>query len=279
MIRILIDSSSDYLREDIKEKNLELVSLNVIIDGENYIEGENLARDEFYERLKTCKEFPKTSQPSPESFLKVFNEAKEAGDDVICILLSSSISGTCQCAHLAKNISEYDNIYIIDSLTATGGIQVITEYARRLVAEGLSAEAIVEKIEAMKNRVRLFAAFDTLEYLYKGGRLSKSSAAIGTLARVKPIISVSEAGTIDVIGKAIGRQKAISGILSNVEKYEIDPEFPIVTVYTYDAENCEKLEDKLAKNNINVDIRTSIGSVIGAHVGPGAYGVAYVSKN
>lgn len=279
MIRILVDSSSDYLGEQIKEKNLEFVSLNVIFDGENYIEGENLGRDEFYERLKTCKEFPKTSQPSPESFLKVFNEAKEAGDDVICILLSSSISGTCQCAHLAKNISEYDNIYIIDSLTATGGIQVITEYARRLVAEGLSAEAIVEKIEAMKNRVRLFAAFDTLEYLYKGGRLSKSSAAIGTLARVKPIISVSEAGTIDVVGKAIGRQKAISGILSHVEKYEIDTEFPIITVYTYDAENCEKLEDKLAKNGINVDVRTSIGAVIGSHVGPGAYGVTYVSKN
>ena len=279
MIRILVDSSSDYLMEEIKEKNLELVSLNVIIDGENYIEGENLGRDEFYERLKTCQEFPKTSQPSPESFLKVFNEAKEAGDDVICILLSSSISGTCQCAHLAKNISEYDNIYIIDSLTATGGIRVIAEYALALVSEGLSAEVIVEKIEAMKNRVRLFAAFDTLEYLYKGGRLSKSSAAIGTLARVKPIISVSEAGTIDVIGKAIGRQKAISGILSHVEKYEIDPEFPIVAVYTYDAENCEKLEDKLAKNNINVNTRASIGAVIGSHVGPGAYGVAYVSKN
>ena len=75
------------------------------------------------------------------------------------------------------------------------------------------------------------------------------------------------------------RERSGSGILSNVEKYEIDPEFPIVTVYTYDAENCEKLEDKLAKNNINVDIRTSIGSVIGAHVGPGAYGVSYVSKN
>ena len=279
MIRIIVDSSSDYTMEELKEKNLTLVSLTVNIDGTSYIEGETLGRDEFYERLKTSQDFPKTSQPSPESFLNVFNEAKEAGDDVICILLSSALSGTCQCAHLAKNMSEYDNVHIIDSLTATSGIRVIAEYALKLVAEGLTAEAIVEKIEAMKDRVRIFAALDTLEFLYKGGRLSKASATIGTLARVKPLIRVNEEGTIDVIGKAIGRQKAVSGILSNLEKYEPDTDFTFVSVYSYDAENCEKLEDKLAKMNITPDVRASIGSTIGAHIGPGAYGVVYVSKN
>jgi DegV family protein with EDD domain len=279
MIRIIVDSSSDYTMEEIKEKDLTLVSLTVNIDGTSYIEGENLGRTEFYERLKTCQEFPKTSQPSPESFLNIFNEAKEAGDDVICILLSSALSGTCQCAHLAKSMAEYDNIHIIDSLTATAGIRVIAEYALKLVAEGLSAEAIVEKVEAMKSRVRIFAALDTLEFLYKGGRLSKASATIGTLARLKPIISVNEEGKIDVVGKAIGRQKAVSGILSNLEKYEPDTDFSLVTIYTYDADNCEKLEDKLTKMNITNDVRADIGAIIGAHVGPGAYGVAYVSKN
>ena len=279
MIRIIVDSSSDYTMEEIKEKVLTIVSLTVNIDGTSYIEGENLGRTEFYERLKTCQEFPKTSQPSPESFLNIFNEAKEAGDDVICILLSSALSGTCQCAHLAKSMAEYDNIHIIDSLTATAGIRVIAEYALKLVAEGLSAEAIVEKVEAMKSRVRIFAALDTLEFLYKGGRLSKASATIGTLARLKPIISVNEEGKIDVVGKAIGRQKAVSGILSNLEKYEPDTDFSLVTIYTYDADNCEKLEDKLTKMNITNDVRADIGAIIGAHVGPGAYGVAYVSKN
>ena len=176
-------------------------------------------------------------------------------------------------------MAEYDNIHIIDSLTATAGIRVIAEYALKLVSEGLSAEAIVEKVEAMKSRVRIFAALDTLEYLYKGGRLSKASATIGTLARLKPIISVNEEGSIDVVGKAIGRQKAVSGILSNLEKYEPDPDFTCAAIYTYDAENCEKLEEKLTKLNISYDLRADIGAVIGAHVGPGAYGVAYVSKN
>lgn len=278
MIRIIIDSASDYTMEEIQERNLTLVSLTVNIDGTSYIEGDNLGRNEFYEILKTSKEFPKTSQPSPEAFLNAFNEAKEAGDSVICILLSSSLSGTCQSAHLAKSMAEYDNIHIIDSLSATHGIRMMSEYALKLVSEGLSAEEIVEKINDMKSRVKIFAALDTLEYLYKGGRLSKASATIGTLARVKPIITVNTEGRIDVVGKAIGKQKAVSGILGNMEKFERDEAFPVYTIYTYDAENCEKLEDKLLKASVKTDERLSIGSIIGAHVGPGAYGIIYVSK-
>lgn len=278
MIRILIDSSSDYTMEEIKEKNLTLVPLTVTIDGTSYIEGENLERNEFYEILKTCAEFPKTSQPSPEAFLNVFEDAKKAGDSVICILLSSSLSGTCQSAHLAKSMAEYEDIHIIDSLSATAGIKMMADYACRLVAEGLSVEEIVAKVENMKSRVHIFAALDTLEYLYKGGRLSKASAAIGTLARLKPIISVNEEGKIDVVGKAIGQQKAISGILDQYQKYERDETFPVYTLYTYDAGNCEKMETKLLKNDIRSEDRTSIGSIIGAHVGPGAYGIVFVSK-
>ena len=278
MIRIIVDSSSDYTMEEIKEKNLTLVPLTVNIDGTSYIEGENLERNEFYELLKTCKEFPKTSQPSPEAFLKVFEDAKAAGDDVICILLSSALSGTCQSAHLAKNMVEYDRIHIIDSLSATAGVELMADYALKLIDESCSAEEIVAKVEDMKSRVHIFAALDTLEYLYKGGRLSKTSATIGTLARLKPIITVNQEGKIDVVGKAIGKQKAISGIIEQYQNFECDPTFPIHTIYSYDTENCEKLEAKLLKNDISAQHRTAIGAVIGAHIGPGAFGVVYVSK-
>ena len=278
MIRIIVDSSSDYTMEEIKEKNLTLIPLTVHIDGTSYIEGENLERNEFYELLKTCQEFPKTSQPSPEAFLKVFEDAKAAGDDVICILLSSALSGTCQSAHLAKNMVEYDRIHIIDSLSATAGTELMADYALKLVNEGYSAAEIVTKVEAMKSRVRIFAALDTLEYLYKGGRLSKTSAAIGTLARLKPIITLNPEGKIDVVGKAIGKQKAISGIIEQCQKFECDPSFPIHLIYSYDTENCEKLEAKLLKNDIFAQNRTAIGAIIGAHIGPGAFGVVYVSQ-
>ncbi len=278
MIRIVVDSSSDYTMEEIKEKNLTLIPLSVTIDGTSYIEGQNLERNEFYEFLKSSEDVPKTSQPSPEAFLNVFEAAKAAGDDVICILLSSSISGTYQNAFLAKTMTDYDRIHLIDSLSVASGLKLMADYALKLIDDGLTVEAIVKKIEDMKSRVHVFAALDTLEYLYKGGRLSKTSAAIGTLARLKPIITLNAEGRIEVVGKAIGKQKAMSSLLSNLEEFEPDENFPFTTLYTYDAQNCEKLEEKLLKNGIQTAYRTSIGAVIGTHAGPGAFGIVYVSK-
>ena len=278
MIRIVVDSSSDYTLEEIKEKNLTLIPLSVTIDGTSYIEGQNLERNEFYEFLKSSEDVPKTSQPSPEAFLNVFEAAKAAGDDVICILLSSSISGTYQNAFLAKTMTDYDRIHLIDSLSVASGLKLMADYALKLIDDGLTVEAIVKKIEDMKSRVHVFAALDTLEYLYKGGRLSKTSAAIGTLARLKPIITLNAEGRIEVVGKAIGKQKAMSSLLSNLEEFEPDENFPFTTLYTYDAQNCEKLEEKLLKNGIQTAYRTSIGAVIGTHAGPGAFGIVYVSK-
>ena len=278
MIRIVVDSSSDYTLEEIKEKNLTLIPLIITIDGKSFIEGENLERNEFYEFLKSSQNIPKTSQPSPEAFLNVFEAAKAAGDDVICILLSSTLSGTYQNAFLAKMMTDYDRIHIIDSRSVASGLKLMADYALKLIDDGLTAEAIVEKVEDMKSRVHVFAALDTLDYLYKGGRLSKTSAAIGTLARLKPIITLNAEGRIEVVGKAIGKQKAMSSLISNLEEFEPDEKFPFTTLYTYDAQNCEKLEEKLLKNGIQTSYRTSIGAAIGTHAGPGAFGIVYVSK-
>ena len=278
MIRIVVDSSSDYTMEEIKEKNLTLIPLSVTIDGTSYIEGENLERNEFYEFLKSSQDVPKTSQPSPEAFLNVFEDAKTAGDDVICILLSSALSGTYQNAFLAKMMTDYDRIHLIDSRSVASGLKLMADYALELIDNGYSAKSIVEKIEGIKSHVHVFAVLDTLEYLYKGGRLSKTSAAIGTLARLKPIITLNAEGRIEVVGKAIGKQKAMTSLLSNLEEFEPDKNFPFTTLYTYDAQNCEKLEEKLLKNGIQTAYRTSIGAVIGTHAGPGAFGIVYVSK-
>lgn len=145
MIRILVDSSSDYSLEEIKEKKLSLVPITVTMNGTDYMEGLNLERNEFYHLLETSKEFPKTSQPSPQSFLDFFQEAKEKGDSLICILLSSELSGTFQSAQLAKTMVGYENIYIIDSLSATYTIKIMADYACKLVEEGFSAREIVKK--------------------------------------------------------------------------------------------------------------------------------------
>ena len=278
MIHLLVDSSSDYTMEEIKEKNIHYVPLTVMLGENSYKDGLELTPDRFYEMLTSSKEFPKTSQPSPQDFLEVFEAAKEQGDDVICVLLSSSLSGTCQSAHLAKDMVDYDRIYIVDSLTATIMIKVLVNHAYNLIKEGLPAADIAERLNSLKGKVKVAAALDTLEYLYRGGRLSRASATIGELANLKPIIYVTEEGEVGVLGKCIGRNKALNFIQKTLETKDIDPAFPLYTVYAYGTENCEKLEEKLLQGGYSFAKREQIGSTIGAHVGPGAFGVIYVEK-
>ena len=278
MIRVLVDSSSDYMQAEAQKNNLEFVPLTVMINDVTYKSGVELTHDEFYEKLIDGKEFPKTAQPSPQDFLTIFEDAKEKGDDVICILLSSALSGTCQSAHLAKNMADYDNIYIIDSLSAIAGMRIMAEYAVKLSSEGMPASEIAEKIEAIKSKVKIIAGVDTLEYLCRGGRLSRTAATIGELANLKPILTVKPEGNLEVLGKTLGRVKAINYILNQLENSTVDTEFPMYSVYTYGTENVEKLENKLAKEGYRIDNRCQIGASIGAHVGPGAFGVVFVEK-
>ena len=278
MIRLVVDSSADFLAEELKEKNIELVPLNINLAGETYQDGVTLERNQFYEILTGQEDFPKTSQPSPEDFLSIFEDAKEKGDDVICVLLSSSLSGTCQSAHLCKNMAEYDNIYIVDSLSATIGIKLIVDYANELRNQGVSAQEIVEKLEDMKSRIRIFAGVDTLEFLCRGGRVSRASAAIGELANIKPIITVTDEGSVAVAGKCLGKNKALRFLTDKLAENPVDENFPLYTIYTYGEDNTEKLEGKLEKAGISVAGRLQVGATIGAHVGPGAFGFIYIGK-
>ena len=278
MIRILIDSSADYTAEEAKQNNLELVSINITMGGKNYLDGVDLTRDEFYELLTTSEEFPMTAQPSPQDFLDIFEDAKEKGDQLVYLSLSSALSGTFQSATLAKSMAEYDDIYLVDTLSATRAIRLMAEYACKLREEGKDAATIAEELESFKSRVVIYAAVDTLEYLCKGGRLSKAAAAVGELANLKPIINVTPEGKMAVPAKALGRNKAISTLVKMVTEKEIDTTFPIYSLYAIGEENTEKLEQKLGKEGVRVTKRLQIGSTIGCHIGPGAYGVIFVTK-
>lgn len=278
MIRILVDSSSDYKMEEIHEKGLELVPITITIGETDYIDGQNLGRDEFYEILEKTGHFPKTSQPSPQAFLNVFLDAKKKGDELICILLSSALSGTCQSAFLAKTMAAYDKIYIIDSLSATYTIKLLADYALKLVSQGIGAGEIATLLEILRARVKVLAAPDTLDFLQRGGRVSKTAAAIGNLAGIKPIITLSPEGRVAVIGKCVGRNKAISQILKQLSALGLDKNFPLYPIYSYGTENCTKLCEKLTSAGYQAGEMLQIGPTIGAHIGPEAFGIVFVSE-
>lgn len=279
MIRILVDSSSDYTVDEIKEKQLDLVPISITIGEKSYLDGFDMGRDEFYELLQNTEDFPKTSQPSPQAFLDIFSDVKEKGDEIVCILLSSELSGTYQSAVLAKSMADYDKIYLVDSLSATYTIKVMADYACRLRSAGLHAKEIAQHIEALKPRVKVLAALDTLEYLARGGRISKTAAAIGDLAKVKPIITLTEDGKIGVLGKCLGKNKAICAIIKHLNELGIDNTFPVYTIYSYGSGNCAAFEEKLHKESLETAGRLQIGSAIGTHIGPEAFGIIFVAKN
>ena len=181
MIRILLDSSADFSAEEVKTRNMELVPINITMNGTNYHDGVDITKDEFYDLLVSSEEFPMTAQPSPQDFLDIFEDAKEKGDQLIYLSLSSALSGTFQSATLAKNMAEYDEIYLVDTLSATRAIRLMAEYACKLREEGKDAATIAAELEEFKSRVVILAAVDTLEYLQKGGRLSKAAAAVRRL--------------------------------------------------------------------------------------------------
>lgn len=277
MIKILVDSSSDYELKEIREKNFEFVPIHITIGNEDYIDGISMGKDEFYEILENSGDFPKTSQPSPQAFLDIFKTAKENKDTLLCILLSSSLSGTCQSAQIAKTMADYDDIHIIDSLAASCMIKILADYACALAKENTPAGEIVAKVEELRSRVTLFAGLDTLEYLCKGGRLSKSAAAIGELANIKPVITVTTEGSVGILGKCLGKNKAIAQIFKHVQETGADSSFPLYTIYTHGTANCSLLEEKLQENGYAVSRRLQVGATIGAHIGPEAFGVVFVS--
>lgn len=279
MIKIITDSTSDIDVTYAKELNIDIVPLKVIIDGKEYKDRVDLQPDQFYSLLEKSEVLPTTSQPSPQEFLNYYEEAKEKGDSVIVMTLSGTISGTYQSANIAKDLAEYENIYVIDSLNATQALRLLVLKAIALREEGTDAETIFNELQAYKERVRIVAFVDTLEYLCKGGRMSKTVAAAGTLLKVKPIIGLRD-GKLEMFSKARGAVKATAKIIELIhEDGEIDFNEPICIGYTGSDEGLEKFEQALRDEFKFEDVLHGfVGPVIGTHAGPGARLIAYVKK-
>jgi DegV family protein with EDD domain len=278
-IEIITDSASD-LGGISGSLGVTVVPLQIIFPERAYFDGE-LSREAFYSMLAKADPLPSTSQPSPADFLGYFERAKKAGNDVIVITISEKLSGTLQSARAAKDLADYERIYLVDSQMATMGEAALVEYAVKLRAQGKSAVAIQEELLQARGRVRLFALVDTLTYLHRGGRLSKSVTVIGSLLNVKPILSVVD-GALVPAGKARGFARGAQAVLELIEKSGgADFEMPVYFAHTNARELCESFMQKLSESDqaFNCCGRIiDIGGVVGTHVGPGTVGVAYFAK-
>lgn len=280
MIRILTDSTADILPHEAARLGVELVPLLVTFeDGLSYRDGLDLTPDEFYAKLEACHDLPTTSQPSPGLFLEHFEAAKEAGDDVIAILLSGKLSGTCQSAQIAAESCDYDRIHIVDSLNATLGLQLLVRLALSLRSEGRSTEEIVDILEAEKHNVRILAVVNDLKYFRKGGRLTGAEAFAGSVLGIKPIVHIQD-GKVGLAGKARGLPGAYVQLFKMIEQEGgLDSSRQILMGYTAHRKAADPIHRYLTVNlGLKEPDCKHIGTVVGTHVGPGAAGVAFFAK-
>ena len=278
-IRILTDSSADFNPATAKRRGVDVVSMSIQFGSASFLDGKTITHDVFYKLLQEGRTNPSTAQPTPADFLRRFEEAKAAGDQVVAVLLSSVLSGTYQSAVIAKGMCGYEPIYLVDSLSATAGIQILVNYACKLRDSGLPAPEIARAVEKIKDRVRIFAVIDTLEYLRRGGRLTGLQAQLGTMARLKPVIAVRD-GKVSIVGKALGTGAAVKQMLKLLSEHPIDDAYPSYFLYTDDKSREELLLPKLKEQNM-LPLRlhySSVGPTIGTHIGPGALGIAYMER-
>ena len=281
MIRIIIDSACDMPKTKADELHLDFLPLKTIFGEEEFLDGINISHEEFYKKLESSKVNPTTSQVSPADYEEVYEDVKKCGDTAIVITLSSKLSGTYQSANIARDGYE-DCVYIVDSENVTLGEQVLILYACQLRDKGCSAEEIVAALEEKKKEICVVAVLDTLEYLQRGGRISKTVAVAGNLLSIKPVIAVVD-GEVALIGKARGMKNGYAQLTQAVkDRGGIDFSMPSAYVYSgltddhlqkYIKEVANTWEDQIEEIPIY-----SIGSTIGTHVGPGALGVIFFHK-
>lgn len=279
--KIIIDSASDIEIDEANKLGITLIPMIIRIEDEEYLDGYNLYKRQFFEKLIETSTLPKTSQINPERFREEYEKIVANGDEAVVITISSKLSGTYSSAVKASQDFK-DKIYVVDSLNASLGERILFDYAYRLVLSGMSAKDIAEELNKKKTKINLLAMLDTLKYLRKGGRISAFTAFAGELMSIKPVITVKN-GEVKLVGKAIGSKRASNVLNKLVLAKGIDFDMPYCVAWS-------GLSDQLLEKYINDSEslwkgqtenipKYQIGSTIGTHVGPNAIGVAFFEKD
>lgn len=274
---IITDSTSDITQQQAKAMDLEVLPMPITFSDGVFLDGIDITPATFYDKLVSSEKLPTTSQIPPLAFEERFRYHKEQGNEVVCILLASQLSGTYQSAEIAKSNCKADNVTLIDTGTVAMGLSVLVRLALKLRGEGKTAAEIVAAVEAAKKKVVLFACIDTLTYLQKGGRLGTVAATLGTFLNLKPIIQVLD-GKVQVIHKIRGIESAIGWMLERVKETPINLASAAVIAHSNAADQLDLLVKQfraLCGNKVDV-VLTEIGSTIGTHAGPGAVGLGYL---
>ena len=280
-VKIICDSASDISLKQAKEWGVTVLPLKTIWEGKEYLDGVTMEPHKFYERLIETDELPTTSQVTPYEFQEAFKQVIEEKNTAVCLTVSSKLSGTYQSALIANEEVDYQ-IELVDTLNVTLGEHILVKRAVELRDQGKSAKEIAQILNEEKNKVRVIALLDTLEYFKKGGRVSGTAAFAGSVLNIKPVVGVVD-GQVEVLGKARGSKNGNNKLMEQISlSGGVDFEKPFVLGYSglsddllqkYIVDSSHIYKEKAKELPI-----VPIGSSIGTHAGPGAIGVAFFCK-
>lgn len=278
-IRIITDSASDIVNPS--TDNLTVLPMKIAFGDEEYLDGVDLSHRQFYEKLIETDTLPVTSMVTPYDFEKAYEASEKNGEIALVITISSKLSGTYNSAKIASN--GYENVYVIDSESVCVGQKILVEYSLKLINDGCSLDEILSNINKYKKSIKLIALLDTLEYLIKGGRISKTSGYIGSMLSIKPVITISD-GEVKLLGKARGSKNGNNLLNSEILKSGgICFDMPYSLAYsgfddTIIKKYTEDNKDIWCSHTDKLVINT-VGGTIGTHVGPGAIAVAFFAAD
>ncbi len=277
LVHIVTDSTCDLDQPVLQELGVHMVPLNVLFGPETYKDRSELPPGGFYAKLRSGAPHPTTSQPSPAEFRAVYERLLLEGGEIVSLQLSSKMSGTWQSATLARKELGSDRIHVIDALTTSIGLGNLVTVCARAAREGRSTSDIVSLASYMIATHRLLFVVDTLEYLRKGGRIGLAAAFIGGLLNIKPILSLRD-GQVCLLERCRGSKNVQNRFIELVDEYVVQHSGKkLCTAVTY-AGDSDNLDAMLRAMSGHLDtsqaLRTEIGAVVGAHVGPGCYGIS-----
>lgn len=282
--KIITDSATDLPKKIIDKYQLHVIPTPVTIDGTDYFDGKTIFPEEFY-RIQADGADIKTYHINQYMFRENFEPYAKAGDEVLYLCFSTGIAGTFNAANLAKEelLEEYPDfkLTILDTKCASLGFGLVVEKVLQMQENGAPKELIIEAAQYFCDHMEHIVTVETLEYLYKGGRLSRTSAVLGGVLDVKPIIEVNDEGALVAFEKVRGRHKSLKRCVELVGERGVELDKQIIgVVHGNDPKTCEQVcEVLMEKYHCRGIIKSWVGCAIGAHTGPGIIGIVFLSAS
>ena len=277
-VQVVTDSTSDISPDEAEGLGVRIVPALVAFGDDVFRDRVDITPSEFYERLVSSREFPKTSQPSVEAFASVYREVAAEGHDIASIHVSSKLSGTLNSASIASETSELETrVELVDSYTAGVGLRAVVEAAAERARAGAPLEEVTAAARSVMARNRVVVTLDTLEYLQKGGRIGRASALVGSALRIKPIIHI-DGGEVAPFDRVRTRSKAVR----RLEEVALEDRTleTLFVIYSDDDASAGELVDRVTPHLPHTRIEViQTGPTVGAYLGPNALGICAVRRS